>query len=463
MLVLLCVFTMAFVSPSFAIVGEYEVGACTEAVGYVNHSWRPFDSDSHYLEANSGCNEAPAHELSARLANLSVGDVLGAGDPPVGVEAGWRFTAPTGTTISEVRGSDDLFKDTDNSWNVYLSNANNNVLGGQTCMVELRSSFYCEVSGSFQESGVDTPSVAIGVVCIENSFNNCPGGATIHEVRAELDYATVTISDPIVPTNVAVAAIPTVPQHGTVAILGSASDTTAGLLSLSVVNGASEVVGGPVSAPTACDYSFTTPCPTEVNDLAIPVDTTKLPNGQDQIRIEATNAAHDEGFSPVYTIDVENSLPKQDGGTGPPSGEGSGSGSKNGGLNELPTNPGDNKPSQGPGGQPASVANLPLPVPRLTAKVARSARGGLIVSGLISKGATGTLTLVARGIGRGHHIWTHKATVAIKHGHFSFRLRLPRGIGRGSVRIRLSYPGGLFFGPTRASLSIRPRHGQTDR
>jgi hypothetical protein len=94
--------------PSVSSAGYYEVGACTETVGYVNNSWHLFDSNSRYLEANSACDEAPTHELSAKLSNLAVGDVLGAGDPPVGVEAGWRVSAPAGTTISEIKGSDDL-------------------------------------------------------------------------------------------------------------------------------------------------------------------------------------------------------------------------------------------------------------------------------------------------------------------------------------------------------------------
>ena len=101
---------MMLLCPVVSSAGYYEVDACTESVRFVNNSWHLFSSNSHYLEAHSGCNETPTHELSATLSNLAVGDVMGTGDPPVGVEAGWRFTAPTGTTITEVKGSDDLLR-----------------------------------------------------------------------------------------------------------------------------------------------------------------------------------------------------------------------------------------------------------------------------------------------------------------------------------------------------------------
>ena len=447
--------------PQGADAGTYEVGACTESVGYVNNSWHLFDSNSHYLEDKLACREEPSHELSAKLSNLAVGDVIGAGDPPVGVEAGWSFAAPFGATISEIKGLDDLFKDTDNSWEVALKNGNGEVLGGQTCFVELRSSFYCEVSGTFQASGIDTETVVIGVSCSENGFHDCPDGATIHNVRAELDYAIVTINDPAVPSSVISFQVPPGSQRGVVSILGSAVDDTAGLLSLSVVNSANEVVGGPVSVPGGCNYSFTTPCPTKAEDLAIPLDTTKLPNGQNQIRVEATNAAHDEGFSPAYTLDVENSLPKQEGGTGPPAEGGSGSGSKSGGSNQSGT-------SSGAGGPPSSASIMQksqplLPALSVKAKAARSLRGYVVVSGLVSKGATGFLNLTVHGTRESRHVWTYKAVASITNGRFSVRFRPPKAVNRHTIDIGLSYAGGVFFAATKVSLSIREQHHRIRR
>jgi hypothetical protein len=430
--------------PRVSSAGYYEVDACTETVGYVNNSWHLFDSNSQYLEANSACDEAPTHELSAKLSNLAVGDILGAGDPPVGVEAGWRFSAPVGTTISQVKGSDDLFKDTNNDWQVYLENANKEILGGQTCLVEPRNSFYCETSGLFQEPGLTTQSVSVGVVCATDSSEYCPGGATIHEVRAELDYATVTITDELVPTSVTGARIPTGPQRGMISISGSAVDAAAGLLSLSVVNSAGEAVGGPVSSPTHCNYSFTTPCPTNVEDVAIPIDTTKLPNGDDQLRVEATNAAHDEGFSAPFTIDVENVTSKQGGGGsggggsssgGSNTGGSGGSGTMSGGSSG--TGAGQSTGSGSPSTSTGSGSSKITPVPvKIHLGRVRRIHSELVISGHLTPAVMGDLTLTVEVAG--HRV---RVFVPIVKGRFHAVLRLGHRFHEHHLMLRMLYKG----------------------
>lgn len=436
--------------PYVSHAGLYQVGACTEVVGYVNNSWHLFDSNASYIEANSACHQEPAHELSAEISNLAVADVMNAGDQPVGVEAGWRFTAPAGTTISEVTGSDDLFKDTNNDWEVYFRDAGGAVLGGQTCNVELGSSFYCEVFGAFQEPGISTASVAIGIRCTENSSHNCPDGATIHEIRAELDEALVTINDPIVPTNVTATDVLSGSQHGTVAIVGSAADTTAGLLSLSVVNGANEVVGGPIPVPGGCDYSFTTPCPTKAENVSVPIDTTKLPNGLDQVRVEATNAAHDEGFSVPYNIDVENSSPTQGGGGAPEGGpKTGGSGGSNTQTGGSGTSSGQG-PSEGPTTSTVSNSSTTPTAVSIHLDKVRRAATNLLISGHIKPAVTGTVTV------RIWHTGSKSTVIRALHlrlvdGRFGARIALARRLRRRHLTVGVRYPGGIGY--LRASMT----------
>ena len=437
------------VQPCVSSAGLYEVSACTESVGYVNNSWGLFNNNTRYLEANSACNQTSTNELSPSLSNLAIGDVLGAGDPPVGTEADWRFVAPAGTSISEVRGSDDLFKDANNDWQVYLRNAKDEVLGGQTCIVELVSSLYCEVSGVFQESGIDTSSVAIGVLCAENDSHNCPDGATIHDVRAELDYATVTINDPVVPTGVAGTQIPASPQHGLISISGTAIDNAAGLLSLSVVNASDETVGGPVAVPGVCNYSFTTPCPTKAENVAIPIDTTKLPNGQDQIRVEATNAAHDEGFSAAITLTVRNEAP-------PPKTEGSKeTGGQSPGGQGGQTSTGQTSSATVPSGVTNSeIPAAPSPVSIHVDHVKRTGTE-LVISGHLNPTAAETLTVElwhtgsARTILRGLHLH-------FKDGQFRARIHLARHLRRWHLTIALRYPGMTGYMPASATRILGP-------
>jgi hypothetical protein len=422
----------------------YEIGACTESVGYVNNSWSYFNASTVYLEDSSSCHQAPVYGLSPNLANLAVGDVLGVGDPPVGEEAGWRFTAPPGTKISEVRGSDDLFKDNNNDWNVYLEDGSGSVLGGQTCSVDAQASYYCEVAGVFHEPGINASSLRIGVKCTLNSANNCPDGATVHDVRAELDEAVVTINDPVAPTDVT-GEVPSGPQHGTISISGAATDMAAGLLSLSVVNSSNEVIGGPVAAPGTCDYSFVTPCPTKAEGLSIPIDTTKLPNGQNEVRVEATNAAQDEGFSTAYMLEVENVAPKESGGGASGGGEttsGEGSGSKassGGGAGAVQGGTSSSSPLIMP------VATSPLETIAIYATSRRSRDGGLLLSGRVSGGVTGLISISVEARRGALHRWRRHVSVAIGHGRFQTRIRLPRGLRRRRVVVRLIYPGNDLY------------------
>ncbi|MDE3070802.1 MAG: hypothetical protein KGJ43_08755 [Acidobacteriota bacterium] len=130
----------------------------------------------------------------------------------------------------------------------------------------------------------------------------------VHEVRAELDYATVTVSDPQ-PPRVVGGVVPAGPQHGTVTVLASGEDSIAGVASLSVVSSSGRVLAGPITAPTGCDYSRVTPCPATLSDLPVALDTTKLPNGLNTIRVEATDAASNVALSTPYTLEVENEVP----------------------------------------------------------------------------------------------------------------------------------------------------------
>jgi hypothetical protein len=345
--------------------------------------------------------------------------------------------------ITEVVGSGDWFKDTNNDWEVFLRDASGVTLGGQTCTVEPGTG-YCEKAGVFQETALDTQSLTLGMLCVGSTFGNCPDGATLHEVRVELDEATVTISDPVTPTGIT-GEVPSAPQHGTVSISGAATDMAAGLLSLSVVNSSNEVIGGPVAVPGTCDYSFVTPCPTKAEGVSIPIDTTKLPNGQNEVRVEATNAAQDEGFSPVYMLEVENVAPKESSGGASGSYEttsGESSGSK--------VSPGGTAGAV-PGGTSSSlssimpVATVPLTTIAIDATSRGSRSGYLLLSGRISGGVTGLISICAEARERGGHHWMRHVKAVVGHGRFHVRIRLPKALRRHRMVVRLVYQGNDLY------------------
>lgn len=465
--------------PELAQAGTYTVGACTASVGDVNHSWEAFDNAPTEIQAHSTCGQSPTYGSSASLTNLAAADALGAGPPPVGVEGGWRLTAPTGTSISAIAGSDVFFKETNNDWEVFLKGATGAALGGQTCLVEPSSGGYCETAGAFQEVGLTTPSVSIGLLCRENVFHDCPDGTTLHEVRAELDEATVTINDPVAPSGVT-GSVPAGPQHGVVVIKASATDAAAGIASLSVINGSGAVVGGPVVPPPGCDYSYVTPCPTAVTELPVEVQTTELPNGEDPVRVRATNAASDTAESDRYVLTVEHSAPVTErggsSGGGGPTEEHAGAGGTGAttttnplvdetlpGLGSAGTSHAGTTPA-GPGSgahgkRRAVILHLGKPALEVGRAARSHAHAYLLVSGTISPGATGVITATATS-GGGAYAWTVHARAGIHKRRFQLRFTLPArasvsALARAVLMLHVSYAGNSSFRPAHIALRSR--------
>jgi hypothetical protein len=362
--------------------------------------------------------------------------------------------------ITEVIGMFSLFKVGRNTgWNIYLESESDSgkTQVGATCMTSAEEN-ECSAAGEHQMSGLEAKAVLVGAVCDSEEYapgqfyTTCSRGNQFgHAVRAGLDYATVTISDPIAPTSVTGSGIPTSPQNGIISILGSAVDGTAGLLSLAVVDGAGEVVGGPVAAPGACNYSFVTPCPTKVENLSIPVDTTKLPNGQDQVRVEATNAADDEGFSAPYILTVQNEAPSKTGGPGEEKSSGK---QENTGKSTTETS-GSQTTGSGPTTSTTGTRGAaPIRVLIHIDDLKRTARE-LLIAGHLDPVAVGTLT------GELWHTGSARAVIRrlrlhLTDGRFRIRIPLARALRRRHLTLALRYPGATGYTSARAVRILRP-------
>ena len=219
-----------------------------------------------YLEQTAGgCGQTPVTGASSALANLASADLQSAPTAPYGAifgVAGWTFSSPSGTTITAISGSDDLWQADDDNWRAFIEDASGAYLPGQSCTIP-RDSDYCQVTGPFSLTGISTTSLTIGVSCAPNSSQSCgqslPG--YVHFVWAELDSAVVTIDDPIAPSSVTATSTPGDVQHGITTVTASAADSPAGIVSLSVTDASGAAVGGPATPPGGCDYTSTTPCP----------------------------------------------------------------------------------------------------------------------------------------------------------------------------------------------------------
>lgn len=436
--------------------GRYNVEACTTAVGYVNLSWEARTSNPTYIETHTGCGEEPANYGSSTLTNLELGDVTGLSEEiPVGTEGTWSVTAPTGTMIAEVNGYSSLYRQ-GHSWHVYRETENTNGETSIESTCDNVTTNACALGGAFQATALKARSMTLGVLCTPEEyepgkyFTTCPDGALMHDVRAGIAYATVTIDDPNAPEAVAAGNIPSGPQHGVVNIAASAMDSAAGVLSLSVVTKAGEVVGGPV-APGACDYSRLTPCPTHAENLPVSIETEKLPDGQNELRVAATNAAHDESYSAPFMLTVENHppQPKEEGSNGsgettPGKQEGSrgttGTGGQSG--SGTATQAAGDSTSQG-AGSATSTALLPFLAVRVKTHLRRRR---LTVECLTPRNAAGWLWLQISGRSSDRHNWeSRRIGRRLHHGLIRATVTLPR-LGRPHVlKLMVLYPGSKLY------------------
>jgi hypothetical protein len=434
--------------------GSYSVELCTAAVGYENHSFVFTTNNSTYIESHSACGEPPTSGDPPTLANLALGDTLGPHGVPVGAAGAWTVKAPEGASISEVSGSDFLMKVGGNmGWNVYLESENTEgrTTVAQTCATSAEEN-ECAVSGPFEMAGFDAKTVTIGAECDAeeyapgHTYTTCARGNEFgHAVRAGLNFATITITDPAGPSSVTATDIPTEPQHGTITISASATDATAGLLSLSIIDSSDAIISGPVTVPGGCNYSFLTPCPTSANNLALPLNTEALPNGPQQIQIVATNAAHEQTISPPYTLDIANHP------ANPPSGGGEQTPQPNGstGDHASPTTsvetPSTGSNTRGNG----DLAHLQI---RLAKPKLR--RGKLLLTGTASPSAEGALMFTLRATVHGHR-WTARAHTTLSHGRFNCTIGLPAKLHTDSVKLEILYHGSASYEATHRSWTIQ--------
>ncbi len=425
--------------------------ACTPTVAYQNHVWAFETNNPAYIEPHTTCGEPPLSNNPPTLANLSLGDTLGPFGVPVGVYGKWQFIAPPSTTISGISGSDSLMKVGGNKgWNVYLESEDTegHTQVAQTCSTSAEEN-ECTVSGPFDLTDLHAKAVTIGAECNAEeyapgkTYNTCSRGNEFgHAVRAGFNSVIVTLTDPNGPTNITASNIPTEPQHNSITILGSATDTVAGLLSLQVIDNSGNALGNPV-ASEGCNYSLLTPCPTNANDIPLPLDTDLLPEGPNQIRIIAINAAHEDTTSPPYTIVVENHPARK----GIEPGESIGHEGTNSQTNTTTTTTTttDTSPTPNSINNSASASHPPL---RITLATPRLRHEKLLLAGTVTAGAHGVLRLTVRGHLLNGHRWTAKTQISLAHAHFSCTIRLTKRRRRSQVTLEVIYPGSTSYQAT---------------
>lgn len=308
-----------------AAAGSYRVTACNQAPEGVDNSWTWATADASQpspFVAHQSCpfETGGAGEASDQEGGLSTTDVLGlsSGAAP-GSDAGWTFTAPTGTTISGIDYERYLghMTDPDNYWSPALR-ADDAIVPGETCLDSVPNSETCSVGGPPGEgtapgevTGLSAHELTLGLTCDGGTGEECVTGATQHKVWAAMYGATVTVSDPTPPTLVTPSGAPWIHgaaggfHKGTESLATSAQDVGGGVQSILL-----SADGQPVETYTGlCNFTFPQPCPSSTGTQTLTLPTTELSDGTHILTLVAVDAADDQSPVASEQITVDNNPP----------------------------------------------------------------------------------------------------------------------------------------------------------
>ena len=320
-----CSLGWLLLASSTAFADTYQVSACNYAPEAANNSWEWSTTDTsqpaHYAK-HTNCPDRTGGigGTSDQEGGLSTTDALGLSDgAPPATSAGWRTTAPTGTTIVGLEYERYIghIYDSNNYWAPALR-ADGTPIAGESCLDTIANSETCYVGGPPGEGdepgiliGLSAHQLELGILCQAPTGQECITGSTQYKTWAAMYGAKVTLQDPTPPT----LTTPT----GTLWETGTASGYHKGTESLTVSaedmgGGVQSIVlsadGQPLQRYTAtCDFTFTQPCPLSTGPKTFTIPTTSLADGTHILTLTAVDAAGNQSAVATKQIVIGNSPP----------------------------------------------------------------------------------------------------------------------------------------------------------
>jgi hypothetical protein len=290
--------------------GTFPESTCDRATGNLNNSWQQFNTDIAHLTTGQVCPPVAGEGEQAKATGLFANDSLtGTGNAVMGASAGWRFTAPRGTTIVAFQADRYLGAYGDNGWVPSLA-ADGTTLEACTFSYPETSCMVGEPFGNINSLGPvlavnNASTLTSAVTC--TSAGGCLPGATIHHTWAALYGATVTLAETTNPTISGVGGVLWGPgpangfHKGVETVSFSATDPT----------GISQVTlsldGHPVTTATGvCEYTYPIPCQPLAGTLSL--NTAQFSDGAHTLTLAALNAAHNESLV-THAITIANEAP----------------------------------------------------------------------------------------------------------------------------------------------------------
>jgi hypothetical protein len=300
--------TLAAAVPAHA--GTYQVVAC--------HDFHGGPAAPHTFDVNRSWTQIPATPPTALEAFVScppqgslqhngivVEDhIPGPPDTPAGSDLFWRFTAPSGTTITHLDLDRFLGKRSD-PWRPY-GRADGAIF--DTCDIAPGDDV-CQNIGDTSFAINNATTLDYGVRCDATSV--CITGASLHDVWVSLYSVDVTLNDPSAPTMTG----PAGPLWSSTYTQGRQETSSWGGSDNTGISEAAWFVDGQQQTRDtgACDYSQPVPCPNMPADTPHPVELSAFREGQHQLQAIIKDAAGNSTTAGPRTITIDRTPPRTPG------------------------------------------------------------------------------------------------------------------------------------------------------
>ncbi len=297
----------ALVAVQSANAGTYTVSACspTSSAG----SWQPVNTYPSGLTVGNMCG-GPAIGPNEPQGPTDGGALFAedstntTADIPNGTEAGWTFTAPTGTNIVGLNYYRSLHAHQEPDLIPGLWTGEGTTI--ESCPATFEDHFECNLLNNQPPvlGALDTSSLFFGVRCdLLDGAEYCVAAAPgERHAQADLYSANVTLSETTSPTISSVSGTGWNGGYasGQVPVTLSASDDS-GIASVEVRSGLGAILA---SVTEACDYSLAVPCP-NLSGVTIPLNTSATAEGSQALTLTVRDAAGNTSreISPQVIVD----------------------------------------------------------------------------------------------------------------------------------------------------------------
>jgi hypothetical protein len=311
-LLLLVVAVGSLVAAQTASAGTYTVNACspTSSAG----GWQPVNTFPSGLTVGNMCG-GPASGPNEPQGPTDEGALFAQDGPsvtaetPNGVEGGWSFTAPTGTSIISLTYWRSLHAYDQQSLVPGLWTGEGATL--ESCQSPPEGTHECNDlnnQGPKTFTNLNAASLFFGVRCsLVGGGEYCASsGGADHFAQADLYSASITLSEASAPivSSVTGAGWSGGYVSGQVPITLSASDDS-GIASVEVRSSLGAVLA---SAPQVCDYYLPVPCP-DLSSATLELNTTAAAEGSQTLILTVTDAARNITRVTSQPVVIDNSHP----------------------------------------------------------------------------------------------------------------------------------------------------------